>query len=175
MYALMVLPVSLFLTVCTCMIFHSLYNTGTWSITASLRWVGVKTELVTTWTFLLLFPKWLRIGNKKSVRFRVVICSWTPNIVTTWTCVHLVIPTLTGTGSVGSVKSIGWLWTVSTCHWLLSGILLCYCVNCSQEYIFYQVYKKLGLSDEGIMKHFTGLHFQVCFSVSWWIALEPYG
>lgn len=38
------------------------------------------------------------------------------------------------------------------CSWSLS---------CSQEYIFYQVYKKLGLSDEGIMGHFTGVHFQV--------------
>ena len=31
----------------------------------------------------------------------------------------------------------------------------------SQEYIFYEVYRKLGLSHEGIMNHFTGLHFQV--------------
>lgn len=30
----------------------------------------------------------------------------------------------------------------------------------SQEYIYYLVYKKLGLSTEGILNHFTGPHFQ---------------
>lgn len=30
----------------------------------------------------------------------------------------------------------------------------------SQEYMYYQVYKKLGLSHEGIMNYFTSPHFQ---------------
>ena len=31
----------------------------------------------------------------------------------------------------------------------------------SQEYLFYQVYRELGLSEEGILRHFTGVHFDV--------------
>lgn len=32
-----------------------------------------------------------------------------------------------------------------------------------QEYIFYKVYKKLGLSDKGILDHFTSPEFQVYY------------
>ena len=45
-----------------------------------------------------------------------------------------------------------------------------------QEYIFYKVYKKLGLSDKGILDHFTSPEFQVRYILeSQTIALEPYG
>ena len=35
-----------------------------------------------------------------------------------------------------------------------------------QEYLFYQVYRELGLSEEGILRHFTGVHFDVQIPVS---------
>ena len=38
------------------------------------------------------------------------------------------------------------------------------CVQDRQEYLLYQVYRQLGLSEEGILRHFTGVHFAVSFS-----------
>lgn len=46
------------------------------------------------------------------------------------------------------------------------GYLLVFYIDRSQEYFFYKVYHELGLSDEGIFRHFTGLHFQVAFCLS---------
>lgn len=76
-------------------------------------------------------------------------------------CAPLAILMLIGIGNDGSVKSIGWLLMVSICLLLLLGIFYPFLLTDSQEYIFYEVYRKLGLSHEGIMNHFTGLHFQV--------------
>lgn len=80
-------------------------------------------------------------------------------------CALLVIPMLIGIGSVGNVRLIGWLSMVSTC--LLPSMGIHYSpYSCpSQEYIFYQVYKKLGLSDKGILNHFTSPEFQVFISL----------
>lgn len=36
-------------------------------------------------------------------------------------------------------------------------------LSSSQEYLFYQVYRELGLSHDGIMNHFTCVHFDVRF------------
>ena len=42
-----------------------------------------------------------------------------------------------------------------------NGFVRVWQLMCSQEYIFYQVYKKLGLTDKGILNHFTSPEFQV--------------
>ena len=145
---------------------------GIWSITASPLSVGVRMEQVTTWISPILFLKCVRIGNRRYSLWMILIFSWALNTVTTWTCAHSVIRMLTGTGSDGSARLTGWLWTASTCLWPLLGMSWLIDVMVSQEYIFYQVYKKLGLSDEGIMAHFTGLHFQV--GVSWYAEEQPW-
>ena len=42
-----------------------------------------------------------------------------------------------------------------------------------QEYIFYKVYKKLGLSDKGILDHFTSPEFQVYYILGTvWVILK---
>lgn len=46
----------------------------------------------------------------------------------------------------------------------------------SQEYVFGEVYKEMGLNEEEIIEHFTGIGFLVRESLAYfYLALEPYG